>query len=65
MTLQEKPDGGSRSMAVSGNQDIGKLLVDQGPDQSIPDGKRWPAETPSPATLSERVPPKRGRVDSY
>ncbi len=63
MTPKEKPGGGSRTMARAENRDAGRV-VHWEPDQSTPTSKKRPAETPSPATRSERVPPKGG-MESY
>ncbi len=64
MRHQEKPGGESRMMTGAGNLDTGKL-VDPGPDQGTLTNKKRPVETTSPATGSETVSPKKGRVKSF
>ncbi len=64
VTPQEKTNTGSRPVAKARNQDAGEL-ADRGLDHSTQASKKRPSETPSPATGLERVPPKKGMVESY
>ncbi len=60
--VQEKLAGGNRPLPRAINQETGKLV---GMDQRTLASKKLLAETPTPATGSERVPSKNGRMEGY